>query len=81
MTFFVSHFRMMMINQTTLESMRGASAVGSAYDVGVRANLEQVLGRNVALWFVPVATSLGDGITFPECINDATRLLDDDQQQ
>lgn len=67
--FFYSHVRLMQQNMTTLESMgSGSSMITITYgwNVGPLANVKQVLGNNYLLWLVPVATSTGDGISWPQ---------------
>jgi len=77
--FFVTHFRLMMENQTTIESMTN-STNNNIYNVGIKANIKQVLGENYFLWFLPIRNKNGlDGLTFPERVNDETRLLGDDE--
>lgn len=36
-----------------------------SYDRGALDNIKQVLGENVLLWFLPVSTCFGDGLSFP----------------
>jgi hypothetical protein len=67
--FFVSHWKLMAANQTTLESLGNSGPITITYgwDLGsTLANVKQVLGNNWLLWFVPVATSTGDGISWPQ---------------
>lgn len=61
--FFWSHVRLMMQNMTTLESMSQSDLMRITYgwNVGALANVKQVLGTNYLLWFLPLATSTGDG--------------------
>jgi hypothetical protein len=37
----------------------------NAFDLGVRANWEQVMGPDRLKWFVPVMNSMGNGLSFP----------------
>lgn len=57
------HLRLILLNMTTLESMTLPNP--SPYNVGKKANFEQVFGKNPWLWFIPVHTSEGDGCSFP----------------
>lgn len=56
------HFQMVMKNQTTIDGDRFPQ-----FDVGTRANLQQVFGRNVWLWLLPLYCSGpdGDGVHWP----------------
>jgi len=58
------HVDLAMKNQTTLESFK-VSQRNNPYDLGRRANWEQVFGRSPSLWFFPVPTYLGNGLQFP----------------
>jgi len=58
------HIDLALKNQSTLESFK-ISQRNNPYDLGRRANWEQVFGKSPWLWFVPVATTLGNGLTFP----------------
>ena len=63
---FVFHLWMLSKNLTTIEfceKLELGSYI-SPYDMGVWANLRSVLGGNVMLWFLPVHSTPGDGITF-----------------
>ncbi|KAF7234046.1 hypothetical protein EG68_07201 [Paragonimus skrjabini miyazakii] len=56
-------------NQTTLETFstpkfRDGSSDPRAFDIGRKANLQEVFGRNCCLAILPVKTTLGDGIHF-----------------
>ncbi len=67
--FFYSHVRLMQQNMTTLESMGSGSSmitVTYSWNVSPLVNVKQVLGNNYLLWLVPVATSTGDGISWPQ---------------
>ncbi|XP_069468683.1 palmitoyltransferase ZDHHC15 [Ambystoma mexicanum] len=37
----------------------------NGFHLGIRKNLQQVFGTNRRLWFIPVVSSLGDGLSFP----------------
>ena len=39
--------------------------IANPYDLGPFANFEQVFGYNVLLWFIPVPTTPGNGLSFP----------------
>ena len=62
LAFGVFHLRLVARNATTLEQR------GGQYDVGRMANFQQVFGRHIALWFVPLhgAGPTVDGIHYPE---------------
>ncbi|XP_059407067.1 palmitoyltransferase ZDHHC15A isoform X2 [Carassius carassius] len=63
------HIWLLASNKTTLEWLSVPFFVdgpaSEAFDVGVRANLSQVFGRNKSLWPFPVFSSQGDGQSFP----------------
>ncbi|KAJ3364060.1 Palmitoyltransferase zdhhc15 [Allomyces javanicus] len=74
--FFAFHASLVLRNMTTIENMEEQRyAVAHAadpnarrvnpFDLGWRANLVQVLGNKVALWWVPVTSPVGDGLSFP----------------
>jgi hypothetical protein len=60
--FLLMHFRMAMKNETSIDGNRFPQ-----YDVGTRANLQQVFGRNVSVWLIPLYCSGpdGDGVDWP----------------
>jgi len=58
------HIDLAFKNQTTLESFKVKSR-DNPYDLGRRANWEQVFGTNPWYWFVPVYTSIGNGMDYP----------------
>lgn len=35
------------------------------YDLGISNNFRQVFGNRIILWFLPIYSSLGDGVTYP----------------
>jgi len=59
-------------NQTTLESFRAPifrynlSGDKKGFFLGNANNFQEVFGDNRLLWFVPVFTSFGDGLVFPQ---------------
>lgn len=70
------HTYMLLTNRTTIENLeltvykgdrseRTTSKTINVFDIGYQRNLEEVLGKAPALWFVPIKTTLGDGILFP----------------
>merc|ERR1712137_795036 len=61
------HYRMVLRNVGTLDQMIpiGGSRAGNIYDLGSRANFEQVFGKDPLYWFLPVSTTQGDGVYFP----------------
>lgn len=66
--FFWQHVVLMTKNQTTIESMGndGLSPQGTPWNISPKINVSQVLGENVWLWAIPVATTLGDGKSWPQ---------------
>jgi len=61
--FFGSHLILALGNQTTLESFHENSA--NPYNLGSKMNFRQVFGDSPWLWFIPVPTTPGDGLSFP----------------
>lgn len=67
------HLYLVCKNQTTLESFRspifsyGSDSAG--FSIGTLRNFEQVFGERKLLWFVPIFTAMGDGMSYP------TRLI------
>lgn len=67
---FFYHCYLVSRNATTLEAFRppvfrnGADKL--AFHLGKFNNFQEVFGDNRALWFLPVFTSFGDGVTFPQ---------------
>ena len=59
-------------NQTTLESFRAPifrynlSGDKKGFYLGHGNNFQEVFGDNKALWLLPVFSSFGDGLTFPQ---------------
>jgi len=72
------HVYLIMYNKSTLEQFRapyfngsGSDAIG--WSLGKANNFREVFGYNKWLWFVPLTTSVGDGLTFPTRIHHASR--------
>ncbi|CAK9111505.1 unnamed protein product [Durusdinium trenchii] len=64
--FFAFHAWMVSKNMTTIEfceKLEGGIYT-SPYDLGLWANLRSVLGGNAILWFLPIPSTPGDGITW-----------------
>jgi palmitoyltransferase ZDHHC2/15/20 len=61
------HYKMVFENGGTLETLMPSFSghVHNPYDLGYRANFEQIFGSEPLYWFLPVFTSLGDGCSFP----------------
>lgn len=79
MSLFGYHCYLVLENRTTLEafrppSFRGVGADKYGFHLGRFRNFKEVFGDDPKQWFLPVSTSLGDGITFPQ------RHLDEDQE-
>uniref|UniRef100_A0A6G1SPL2 Palmitoyltransferase n=1 Tax=Aceria tosichella TaxID=561515 RepID=A0A6G1SPL2_9ACAR len=65
---FCYHIYLLLNNRSTLEAFRPPlMAHGpdrNAFNLGKLANLNQLFGRSKLLWFIPVYTTEGSGITF-----------------
>lgn len=69
---FLWHVRLVINNKTTIEHYEGVTAKHSnipqiiehPYSLGVVANLREILGRNIILWFAPGCKISGDGTRF-----------------
>ncbi|XP_046852966.1 palmitoyltransferase ZDHHC15B-like isoform X2 [Xenia sp. Carnegie-2017] len=87
------HIYLVMVNRTTLESMRApvfreGGADKHGFNLGTWKNIKQVFGNRRWLWCFPVYTSLGDGVVYPlreECspeqmdlLNERTKWLNDE---
>ena len=84
LSLFGYHIYLISQNRTTLEAFRppmfshgGSNRKG--FFLGKVNNFREVLGDQPSLWFVPVFSSLGDGLTFPrQCqINEEEGCSDD----
>ncbi|XP_022690621.1 palmitoyltransferase ZDHHC15-like isoform X2 [Varroa jacobsoni] len=66
---FCYHCYLVMVNRTTLESFRppvfGTVPDKRGFYLGRIQNFRQVFGDDKKLWFIPVFTSLGNGIRYP----------------
>lgn len=60
------HLRLSLENSTTIENLQRETGVPSIYDLGWRRNVEQILGANPWLWWLPLHTKqsrpVGDGV-------------------
>ena len=69
---FTYHLYLVSKNRTTLEAFRtpifrgGSGPDKLAFHLGIYNNFQEVFGDKVLLWFLPIATSLGDGIVYPQ---------------
>jgi len=64
--FATTHYVYIFLNQTTIEIMEKSKSSGNnIYNLGYGRNFREVFGDNPLLWFVPVFTSKGDGLSFP----------------
>ncbi|XP_014251150.1 palmitoyltransferase ZDHHC15-like isoform X2 [Cimex lectularius] len=67
---FIYHCYLVSRNRTTLEAFRApiflSGADKNGFSLGRYNNFQEVFGDRKALWFLPVFTSLGDGIHFPQ---------------
>ncbi|KAL5289228.1 ZDHHC2 family protein [Megaselia abdita] len=76
------HIYLVLHNRTTLEAFRppifrSGGPDKNGYNLGKRANFQEVFGDNPRLWFLPIYTSFGDGISYPmrHMSEDAEALL------
>jgi hypothetical protein len=64
--FATTHYVYVFMNQTTIEIMeKSKSRAGNLYNLGWSHNFREVFGDNPLLWFIPVFTTKGDGLSFP----------------
>ncbi|XP_024947597.1 palmitoyltransferase ZDHHC15 isoform X15 [Cephus cinctus] len=78
---FLYHCYLILHNRSTLEAFRppmfrtGKDKDG--FSLGKYNNFQEVFGDDSRLWFLPIFTSFGDGVTFPErlCDEDTHTLL------
>uniref|UniRef100_A0A224XRS7 Palmitoyltransferase n=1 Tax=Panstrongylus lignarius TaxID=156445 RepID=A0A224XRS7_9HEMI len=66
---FIYHCYLVLHNRTTLEAFRApifqSGPDKDGFSLGKYNNFQEVFGDRRALWFLPVFTSLGDGIVYP----------------
>jgi len=69
------HVYLVLQNRSTLEQFRAPYfATGpdeAGWSLGKRNNFQEVFGDRVLYWFLPIETTIGDGLTFPTRINSA----------
>jgi len=72
------HVYLIMYNKSTLEQFRapyftngGGQPDPMGWSLGKANNFMEVFGYNKWLWFFPLSTSVGDGLTFPTRIHQA----------
>ena len=67
------HVYLVLSNRSTLEQFRAPyfdqGPDENGWGLGKRNNFQEVFGDRPILWFFPVLTSIGDGLTFPTRIN------------
>jgi len=68
----MTHLRFVCLNTTTIESLeikprlrKGAIKGNNPYDLGMKNNFKQVFGDKPLLWFLPIASTKGNGLSFP----------------
>ncbi|XP_022184419.1 palmitoyltransferase ZDHHC15 isoform X11 [Nilaparvata lugens] len=71
---FIYHCYLVMRNLSTLEAFRApifrTGEDKNGFNLGRYNNFQEVFGDNRTYWFLPIFTSFGDGVTFPERIHD-----------
>lgn len=66
---FAYHCHLISVNRSTLEYLRkptfqtGADRDG--FNLGWHANFVEIFGEDVGKWFLPISSSLGNGVSFP----------------
>ncbi|KAG9508693.1 Histone-lysine N-methyltransferase NSD2, partial [Fragariocoptes setiger] len=67
---YLYHIHLILKNRSTLEAFRPPllryGPDKNAFNLGASENFKQVFGTKMLLWFIPVSTSLGNGITFDQ---------------
>ena len=62
------HLTLVFSNCTTIESLDEEFKKNNKYDVGMRDNWEQVFGKNILYWFIPIINEksypIGDGLSW-----------------
>uniref|UniRef100_A0A1I7WUV1 Protein S-acyltransferase n=1 Tax=Heterorhabditis bacteriophora TaxID=37862 RepID=A0A1I7WUV1_HETBA len=65
---FLYHLYLTARNRSTVESFRApileSGPDKNAFNQGVASNYREVFGQDWTLWFLPVFSSLGDGVNF-----------------
>ncbi|XP_021938686.1 palmitoyltransferase ZDHHC2-like isoform X7 [Zootermopsis nevadensis] len=77
---FCYHCYLVLRNRSTLEAFRApifrTVADKDGFSLGKYNNFQEVFGDNKKTWFLPIFTSLGDGVTFPQrCVDEDTDTL------
>ncbi|XP_071444110.1 palmitoyltransferase ZDHHC15B isoform X2 [Hetaerina americana] len=71
---FCYHCYLVAHNRSTLESFRApifrSGPDKDGFSLGKYNNFQQVFGTSKKLWFLPISTNLGDGVTFPQRVVD-----------
>ncbi|XP_055685929.1 palmitoyltransferase ZDHHC20-B isoform X3 [Lutzomyia longipalpis] len=73
---FVYHIYLVTLNRTTLEAFRapifrGTGPDKNGFSLGRLSNFQEVFGDQKVLWFLPIFTSVGDGVSYPiRCMED-----------
>ncbi|XP_077301293.1 palmitoyltransferase ZDHHC20-B-like isoform X2 [Arctopsyche grandis] len=84
-SFFGYHCYLVMQNRSTLEAFRApifrSGSDKNGFSLGRYNNFQEVFGDNPKIWLLPVFTSMGDGVNYPQrhVEEDAELLLDSDQ--
>lgn len=65
------HIYLVLHNRSTLEAFRppmfrGVGPDKDGFNLGKANNFYEVFGERKATWFLPISTSLGDGVSFPQ---------------
>uniref|UniRef100_A0A914CCQ6 Palmitoyltransferase n=1 Tax=Acrobeloides nanus TaxID=290746 RepID=A0A914CCQ6_9BILA len=67
---FFYHLYLTAVNRSTVESIRPPTFLHgpdkNGYNLGFRRNYREIFGKNKILRFIPVFTSLGDGLQYPQ---------------
>jgi palmitoyltransferase len=75
------HIKLVWENYTTIENLEREDGQKSKFDIGPRRNLEQVLGANAHLWWLPLHVTnsrpVGDGVRWRVHY---TRVIDEDEE-